>query len=122
MKHIKKFNDLNEGFFSLKERIFKPLRLKKIAEKYFNICKNDEELLRLVGNFISEYPSYSEGPDPRTASENLRNKINELFPETNNKELYELTIVRSGLTEFSDITTAYNYLVWMLIEWWKKNN
>lgn len=112
---IKKFNELSEGFFSLKERIFDPIRFKKMAKKYFDICKDDRELLRLVRNFINEYPSYSEGPDPRPASSALRDKINELFPESNNKELYELRIVRSGLSEWSHVTTVYAYLVSMLV-------
>ena len=120
LKHLKRFNEsefneLSEGFFSLKERIFDPIRFKKMAKKYFNICKDDVLLLRLVRNFINEYPSYSEGPDPRPASSNLRSKINELFPESNNKELYELRIVRSGLTEWSNVITVYDYLVSMLV-------
>jgi hypothetical protein len=93
-----------------------------MAKKYFDICKGDGELLNLVSGFIDEYSSYSEGPDPRPASTNLRNKINELFPETNNKELYELRIVRSGLTESNDVTTVYNYLVSMLVNMVEKNN
>ena len=112
---IKKFNELSEGFFSLKERIFDPIRFKKMAKKYFDICKDDVELLRLVHNFINEHPSYSEGPDPRPASSALSDKINELFPESNNKELYELRIVRSGLTEWSSVITVYDYLVSMLV-------
>jgi hypothetical protein len=122
LNYIKKFDELSEGFFSLKERIFDPIRFKKMAKKYFDICKGDLELLNLVGDFIDEYPSYSEGPDPRPASSNLRSKINELFPETNNKELYELRIVRGGLTESNDVTTVYNYLVSMLVNMVEKNN
>jgi hypothetical protein len=56
---VKKFNELSEGFFSLKERIFDPIRFKKMAKIYFDICKGDGELLRLVGDFIDEYPLYS---------------------------------------------------------------
>jgi hypothetical protein len=116
MKHIRKFDELNESFFSLNQRIFDPIRFKKMANKYFNICKDDAELLELVDKYVSEFASYSEGPDPRPASRNLRKKIKELFPEENNEELYELRIIRTGLSADNSVTTVYNYLILMLIE------
>ena len=122
MKNVKKFDEfINEGFERIKPRRFAPIGLKKIATKYFNLCKNDEELIKLVDNFLIERPSYSEGPEPRPASDALRGKLKELFPKNSNEELYKdyhvyyptEILTRTGS---SYEVSAYDHLLRKLIE------
>lgn len=92
MKHIKLFEEY--GFEKVKTELFISPKMKKRANYFYNLIKDDDELIQLVKDFKNELPTYSEGPEPRPASDKLRKKVKELLPEDED-ELFKIHFIKS---------------------------
>lgn len=127
LKTFEEFEQVNEGHFEPVEKVWMvPFKVKRRAKDFLKQIKAswDKEWEKIIEDLALEYGSYSEGPDPRPASDKFYAKLKKFFPEEKS-EIFHIYFVKDDWMTGSGFTYNWSiahYLYGELVSEYEKKN